>query len=71
MCVLFILSGEEDFCFMAENQENYIVVCRIFIIFGVANSTYSRTLQTNNNDAYEKISINSDVAFPLFFSDCL
>ena len=38
---------------MAENQENYIVVCKIFIIFGVANSTYFRTLQTNNNDAYE------------------
>ena len=71
MCVLFILSGEEDFCFMAENQINYIAICKTFIIFGVANSTYFRTLQTNNNDAYEKISINSDVAFPLFFSDCL
>ena len=69
MCVLFILSGEEDFCFMAENQINYIAICKTFIIFGVANSTYFRTLQTNNNDAYEKISINSDVAFPLFFSD--
>ena len=71
MCVLFILSGEEDFCFMAENQINYIAICKTFIIFGVANSTCFRTLQTNNNDAYEKISINSDVAFPLFFSDCL
>ena len=71
MCVLFILSGEEDFCFMAKNQENYIVVCKTFTIFGVGNSTYFRTLQTNNNDAYETISINSDVAFPLFFSDCL
>ena len=56
---------------MAENQINYIAICKTFIIFGVANSTYFRTLQTNNNDAYEKISINSDVAFPLFFSDCL
>ena len=71
MSVLFIFSGEENFCFMAENQINYIAICKTFIIFGVANSTYFRTLQTNNNDAYEKISINSDVAFPLFFSDCL
>ena len=53
MCVLFILLGEEDFCFMAENQINYIAICKTFIIFGVANSTCFRTLQTNNNEAYE------------------
>ncbi len=39
MSILFILSGEEDFCFMAENQINYIAICKTFIIFGVANST--------------------------------
>lgn len=40
MCVLFILSGEEDFCFMAENQFNYIAVCKTFIIFDAVYSTY-------------------------------
>ena len=40
MCVLFILSGEEDFCFMAENQENYIVVWETFTIFEAGNRSY-------------------------------
>ena len=71
MCVLFILSGEEDFCFMAENQLNYIVVCKTFIIFGAGNSTYFRTLQTNNNDAYETISSSPNTAFSLLSTDCL
>ena len=71
MSVLFILSGEEDFCFMAKNQENYIVVCKTFIIFGVTNSTYFRTLQTNNNDAYETISNSPNTALPLLPADCL
>ena len=50
---------------MAENQQNYIVVCKIFIIFGVANSTSFRTLQTNNNDAYETISNSPNTALSL------
>ena len=56
---------------MAENQENYIVVCKTFIIFGVANSTYFRTLQTNNNDAYETISNSSNTALSLLSADFL
>ena len=71
MYVLFILSDEEDFCFMAENQINYIAICKTFIIFGVANSTYFRTLQTNNNDAYETISNSPNTAISLLSTDCL
>ena len=71
MSVLFILPGEEDFCFMAENQFNYIAVCKTFIIFGVANSTYLRTLRTNNNDAYEAISNSPNTALSLLSTDRL
>ena len=71
MSVLFILPGEEDFCFMAENQFNYIAVCKTFIIFGVANSTCFRTLRTNNNDAYENISNSPNTALSLLSTDLL
>ena len=71
MSVLFILSSEENFCFMAENQINYIAICKTFIIFGVANSTYFRTQQTNNNDAYEAISNSSNATLSLLSADCL
>ena len=71
MSVLFILSGEEDFYFMAENQFNYIAVCKTFIIFGVANSTCFRTRRTNNNEAYENISNSLNTALSLLSTDLL